>query len=105
MSFLGGSLAGVVVAGGVYYGFSNLIHSRTAQHRGDMAILTDKLNNASTYVPSPPPASTYIRERPFGSLVESRWNEEVAKVFAGASRLEQRAAEWSRKLLYGGDSS
>jgi len=104
MSFLVGTLAGAVMTGGVYYGFSNLIHSRTAQHRADMAILTERLNNASTYVPTPPPASTHVRERPFASLVESRWNDEVAKLFASAGRWEQRATEWSRKILYGGDS-
>jgi altered-inheritance-of-mitochondria protein 5 len=35
MSFLLGTTAGALVAGGVYYGFSNLVHGRTVQHQAE----------------------------------------------------------------------
>ncbi|KAH7928879.1 hypothetical protein BV22DRAFT_1110251 [Leucogyrophana mollusca] len=101
MSFLVGSLAGALATGGVYYGFSNLIQTRTTQHRTDLHVLSERLVNASTIVPSPPPASMRISHRPFASLIQSRWNEEVAGLFASVGRWERRAEEWGRKVLYG----
>ncbi|KIJ16425.1 hypothetical protein PAXINDRAFT_113541 [Paxillus involutus ATCC 200175] len=101
MSFLAGSLAGALVTGGVYYGFSNLIQTRTAQHRSDLHVLSQRLIGASTIVPSPPPASTRITHRPFTSMLQSQWNEQVAGAFATVGRWERRASEWGRKLVYG----
>lgn len=100
MSFLAGSVAGAVVSGGVYYGFSTLMQSRTAQLRTDLHFLSERLSTASTIVP-PPPASTRVVHRPFLTLVQSRWNQEVASIFATVAKWEQHASEWGRKLLYG----
>ncbi|KAH7910384.1 hypothetical protein BJ138DRAFT_1087763 [Hygrophoropsis aurantiaca] len=104
MSFLVGSLAGALTTGGIYYGFSNMIQTRTAQHRADLHTISDRLVNASSTIPSPPPASMRIAQRPLAELIESRWNDEVAGLFSYVGRWEQRAEEWGRKVLYG-DSS
>ncbi|KAI6026040.1 hypothetical protein EDC04DRAFT_228057 [Pisolithus marmoratus] len=100
MSFLAGSVAGALVSGGVYYGFSSLMQSKTAHLRADLHLLSERLVTASTIVP-PPPASTRIVHRPFLTLVQSRWNQEVASIFATLTRWEQHASEWGRKRLYG----
>ncbi|KAI6002153.1 hypothetical protein EDD15DRAFT_2158442 [Pisolithus albus] len=104
MSFLAGSVAGAVVSGGVYYGFSTLMQSRyvvvTYFHASSLHSLSERLSSASTIVP-PPPASTRVVHRPFVTLVQSRWNQEVASIFATVAKWEQHASEWGRKLLYG----
>ncbi|KAF9224882.1 hypothetical protein BS17DRAFT_801679 [Gyrodon lividus] len=105
MSFLAGSLAGAVVTGGVYYGFSTLMQTRTAQHRSDLHVLSERLISASTIIPSPPPASTRIAHRPFTAMLKFQWNEQVANTFATVGGWERRASEWGRKLLYGEQSS
>ncbi|EGO01167.1 hypothetical protein SERLA73DRAFT_134424 [Serpula lacrymans var. lacrymans S7.3] len=104
MSFLVGSVAGALVTGGVYYGFSNLIQTRTEEHRVDMHSLSDRLTNASTLIPSPPPASTRITHRPFASLLQSRWNDEMAGLFRSIGTWEERAEDWGRNILYGNNS-
>ncbi|KAH7883022.1 hypothetical protein F5I97DRAFT_168563 [Phlebopus sp. FC_14] len=101
MSFVAGSLAGAIVTGGIYYGFSNLIQTRTTRLRSDLHILSERLINASTVVPSPPPASARIAQRPFVSLLQSKWNEELAGVFAAVGKWERTASDWGRKILYG----
>ncbi|KAI6165307.1 hypothetical protein EDD17DRAFT_1472982 [Pisolithus thermaeus] len=98
MSFLAGSIAGAVVSGGVYYGFSSLMQSRCVVVI--LHLLSERLVTASTVL-SPPPASTRVVHRPFLTLVQSRWNQEVASVFATVAKWEQHASEWGRKLLYG----
>ncbi|KAN0094607.1 hypothetical protein V8E55_002894 [Tylopilus felleus] len=101
MSFLVGSLAGAVATGGVYYGFSNLIQTRTAQHRTDLHRLSDTLVDASAGLPGPVPASKRIVERPFTTMLQARWNAHVAGAYATVGRWERRASEWTRRALYG----
>ncbi|KAL4072138.1 hypothetical protein V8B97DRAFT_1503143 [Scleroderma yunnanense] len=101
MSFLAGSVAGALISGGVYYGFSSLMQTKTAQHRSDLHVLSERLVTASTIVPAPSPASTRIAHRPFITLIQSRWNEELASAFSAVARWERRASEWGRKALYG----
>ncbi|KAI9567769.1 hypothetical protein HD554DRAFT_2023428 [Boletus coccyginus] len=101
MSFLVGSLAGAVATGGVYYGFSNLIQTRTAQHRNDLHALSGRLVDASATTPGPLPASARIVERPFTTMLQSRWNEHVATVFSTVGRWERQASDGAKKVLYG----
>jgi len=100
MSFLVGPIAGGLVAGGVYYGFSNLILTRTAQHRRDIHALSERLVDASTAVPSPTPASARIAHRPFASLLKDQWNRQTAAVYGKVRSLDERAQELGRKILY-----
>ncbi|KAF8558685.1 hypothetical protein OG21DRAFT_1404774 [Imleria badia] len=102
MSFLVGSLAGAVATGGVYYGFSNLIQTRTTQHRTDLHALSGRLVDApSTTLPGPPPASARIVARPFTTMVQAQWNAHVASVYATVGGWERRASAWAHKVLYG----
>ncbi|KAG6337020.1 hypothetical protein ID866_2080 [Astraeus odoratus] len=101
MSFVAGTLAGALVSGGIYYGFSNLMQSRYVQLLSIVRVLSERLVTASTIVPSPPPASSRIAHRPFVALIQSRWNEELASAFSAVARWERHASEWGRKLLYG----
>lgn len=65
--------------------------------------LSERIASAPTTIPSPPPASTRITHRPLTSLVQSKWNEEVAGLFGTIYQWEQRATELGKKVLYGGD--
>ncbi|KAM6501211.1 hypothetical protein JOM56_004225 [Amanita muscaria] len=101
MSFLVGPASGALVAGGVYYGFSNLIHTTTQQHRKDLHELSARISGASTaLLQAPPPAATRIGRRPFISYVESRWNQEIETLFRGFYSWDTRLQEWGRDLLY-----
>jgi len=101
MSFLIGSLAGAVTTGGVYYGFSNLIQTRTAQHRDDLHTLSARLLGADTTIQGPAPASARIVERPFATMLQSRWNAHVANVFGTVGGWERKGSEWVHGMLYG----
>ncbi|KIM41352.1 hypothetical protein M413DRAFT_147015 [Hebeloma cylindrosporum] len=101
MSFLLGPISGALVAGGVYYGFSNLIQTRTEQHIKDLHALSVRLVETPTLVHAPPSAATRIKPRTFTSEVKSQWNHEVAAIFRGVHDLDKRAVEWGRSLLYG----
>ncbi|KZP17375.1 hypothetical protein FIBSPDRAFT_747096 [Athelia psychrophila] len=101
MSFLVGSLAGGLVAGGVYYGFSNLMLTRTVEHRLDMHVLSQRLVGASSTVPSPPSAATRITHRPFASLLKDKWNQQTATVVEKVHAWDGEVQEWGRKVLYG----
>ncbi|KIM82853.1 hypothetical protein PILCRDRAFT_820141 [Piloderma croceum F 1598] len=93
-------MAGGLVAGGVYYGFSNLILTRTAQHRIDLHTLSERLVAAAPVVPSPPPASARISHRPFASLMKDQWNQQTAAIYGKVRALDDRVLEWGRKILY-----
>ncbi|KAH9944923.1 hypothetical protein B0H21DRAFT_694243 [Amylocystis lapponica] len=104
MSFLVGPVSGALVAGGVYYGFSTMIHSRTQQHRLDLHRLSERLLDAPSDIPAPIPASQRITYHPFSSMLKSQWNAQVETVFRAAGEWDQRVMGWSRRLLYGGDA-
>ncbi|OCB87297.1 hypothetical protein A7U60_g5626 [Sanghuangporus baumii] len=104
MSFLTGALSGALVAGGVYYGFSNLIKSQTEAHRTNMHVLAYTLTNPPK-VPAQPPAAERIPQRPVRSMYEGRWNEEVEGIFRTVWRWEKGVEEWGRKILYGSKAS
>ncbi|KAF9484067.1 hypothetical protein BDN70DRAFT_872966 [Pholiota conissans] len=101
MSFLIGPISGALVAGGVYYGFSNLMQTRTNQHIKDLHALSVRLVETPTLVQAPPPAATRIKPHPFTSEIKSQWNDEIAAVFKRIQSLDRTAVEWGRSLLYG----
>ncbi|KAF8128640.1 hypothetical protein EV363DRAFT_1170118 [Boletus edulis] len=101
MSFLVGSLAGAVATGGVYYGFSNLMQTRTAQHRHDLHHLATRLVDATATLPGPLPASKRIVEHPLKTMVQAQWNEHVASIYSTVGQWERDGSEWARKVLYG----
>ncbi|KAJ6603233.1 hypothetical protein DFH09DRAFT_1124026 [Mycena vulgaris] len=103
MSFLLGPVSGVLVAGGFYYGYSNMIHMRTEQHRRDLHTLSVRLVETPALIMAPPSAATRITPRPFSAMVQSRWNQEMASLFAGLGALDTRALEWGKRLLYGSE--
>ncbi|KII92392.1 hypothetical protein PLICRDRAFT_50779 [Plicaturopsis crispa FD-325 SS-3] len=105
MSFLVGPVSGALVAGGVYYGFSNLIATRTAQHQSDLHSLSVRLVDAPTYIPAPLPAAARITHHPFLSVFQDRWNAEIETLFRGFGSWDLRAQEWGKKLLYGSETS
>ncbi|KAG7445027.1 uncharacterized protein BT62DRAFT_933442 [Guyanagaster necrorhizus] len=101
MSFLVGPVSGALVAGGVYYGFSNLIQSRTEQHRKDLHQLCVRLVETPSIVIAPPSAASRIAARPFSSFVHEKWNGEVDAAYHWVRTADKRVQEWGRKLLYG----
>ncbi|OSD00961.1 hypothetical protein PYCCODRAFT_1478746 [Trametes coccinea BRFM310] len=102
MSFLVGTASGALVAGGIYYGFSSMISSRTQKHSSDLHRLSERLVNASSDIPAPLPAAARVQHRPFTAMLQSGWNNQIEALFRGTRDLDQRAAEWARKTLYGG---
>ncbi|KAG5720879.1 hypothetical protein E4T56_gene15244 [Termitomyces sp. T112] len=105
MSILIGPISGALVAGGVYYGFSNLISTRTEQHRRDLHALSIRLVETPSLVQAPPPAAARITHHPFASLLKAKWNQEVQSLFTGVANWDRRVQEWGKKLLYGQDGS
>ncbi|KAF8241093.1 hypothetical protein L208DRAFT_1427399, partial [Tricholoma matsutake] len=105
MSFLVGPVSGALVVGGVYYGFSNLIHTRTEQHRKDLHHLSVRLIETPALVQAPPSAASRIKPQSFTSYVQGRWNRELAYLFAGFQQWDKRAQDWGRRLLYGTKNS
>ncbi|TFK85848.1 hypothetical protein K466DRAFT_493937 [Polyporus arcularius HHB13444] len=104
MSFLVGTVSGALVAGGVYYGFSSTMATRTQRHRADMHHLSERLVNAAADIPAPIPASQRIPERPFMSMLQDSWNTQIAALFRRTGDLDRQVVEWGRKTLYGGDA-
>ncbi|CAA7266282.1 unnamed protein product [Cyclocybe aegerita] len=101
MSFLLGPISGALVAGGVYYGFSNLMQTRTEQHKKDLHALSVRLVETPTLVQAPPSAASRIKPHPLSTEIKSRWNHEVAVLFAGFQNLDESAVAWGKSLLYG----
>ncbi|KAI0634571.1 hypothetical protein C8Q77DRAFT_1055426 [Trametes polyzona] len=103
MSFLVGTASGALVAGGVYYGLSSMISTRTQQHRVDLHHLSERLVNASSDIPAPTPAAARIPHRPFVSMLQNGWNNQIEALFRSTRDLDQQVMDWARKTLYGGD--
>ncbi|KAF5367531.1 hypothetical protein D9758_003606 [Tetrapyrgos nigripes] len=101
MSFLIGPASGALVAGGVYYGFSNLIQTRTQQLSTDLHIQSVRLVETPNVIQAPPPAASRIPEKTFSTLLQTKWNEQIEGVFNWARESDKRAVELARKMLYG----
>lgn len=52
-----------------------------------------------------PTASDRITQRPFSTLVQSRWNQQVDTLFKTVAEWDGHAAVWVRRILYGGDAA
>lgn len=105
MSFLIGPVSGALVAGGIYYGFSNLMESRTNQHRDNLHVLSQKLITPPSEHDPPPTAAARIVKKPLTTLIKQRWNEKVNELYGLTGRGGERASSWGREMLYGGDAS
>ncbi|TFY59540.1 hypothetical protein EVG20_g7755 [Dentipellis fragilis] len=105
MSFLVGPVSGALVAGGIYYGFSNLIQSRTEQHRQDLHHLAQHFSEPIPPHPAPASAAARVVHRPFTTLLKHQWNEKIAVFFDSTRASEERVADWGRRTLYGGPPS
>ncbi|KAF9648278.1 hypothetical protein BDM02DRAFT_3187248 [Thelephora ganbajun] len=103
MSFLIGTVSGALVAGGVYYGFSNTINTRTNKLRKDLHSLSHRFKVDPTQLTTPT-ASERITQRPFSALVQSRWNRQVDVLFKSVAEWDRHATAWARQILYGGDA-
>ncbi|THV07294.1 hypothetical protein K435DRAFT_772649, partial [Dendrothele bispora CBS 962.96] len=90
-----------LVAGGVYYGFSNLIQTRTKQLSTDLHIQSVRLVETPNVVQAPPSAASRIPEKPFLSMLEAKWNDQIETVFNWARDSDKNIVEWGRRVLYG----
>ena len=52
-----------------------------------------------------PTASDRIAQRPFSTLVQSRWNQQIDVLFKSVAGWDKHAAAWVRQVLYGGDAA
>ncbi|KAI0819864.1 hypothetical protein BC628DRAFT_1331797 [Trametes gibbosa] len=103
MSFIVGTASGALVAGGVYYGLSSMISTRAHQHRVDLHRLSERMANASSDIPAPIPAAARIPQRPFMSMLQNSWNNQVEALFRRTGDLDQQVVDWARRTLYGGE--
>ncbi|KAJ6471407.1 hypothetical protein C8R45DRAFT_1014188 [Mycena sanguinolenta] len=101
MSFLLGPVSGALVAGGFYYGYSSMMQTRTQSHIRDLQFLSVRLVETPALITAPHPAAARITPRPFSTLLQSRWNQEMASMYAGLREWDTRAMEWGKRLLYG----
>ncbi|KAH9474564.1 hypothetical protein JR316_0013026 [Psilocybe cubensis] len=100
MSVLLGPLSGALVAGGIYYGFSNLMQTRTQQHIKDLHTLSVRLVETPNVILAPPSAAARVKPHNFTTELKARWNNEVECLFRGIQNLDRSAVEWGRTLLY-----
>ncbi|KAJ7626951.1 hypothetical protein FB45DRAFT_920373 [Roridomyces roridus] len=103
MSFLAGPVSGALVAGGLYYGYSNMMQLKTEQHRKDLHALSVRLVEHPALIIAPPSAATRITPPSFNSVLQARWNQEITTLFGGLREWNVRAQEWARTELYGGE--
>ncbi|TFK25432.1 hypothetical protein FA15DRAFT_550811, partial [Coprinopsis marcescibilis] len=94
MSFLAGPISGALVAGGVYYGFSNLITRRTEQHQRDLHRLSVRLSETPAFIQAPPPAAARVHHNELSTALKAQWNQEIAYLAAGFRDWNRRAMEW-----------
>jgi len=104
MSILVGPISGALAAGGVYYGFSSLIRSRTERHLKDLHALSARLTESPALVQAPAPAATRITHHHFTALLQAKWNQEVESLFVGLQGWDRRVQDWGRKLLGGAET-
>ena len=52
-----------------------------------------------------PTASDRIAQRPFSTLIQSRWNQQVGVLFKSVAEWDKRATAWVGQVLYGGDAA
>ncbi|GJE93080.1 hypothetical protein PsYK624_092390 [Phanerochaete sordida] len=105
MSVLLGPISGAVIAGGVYYGFSTMIRTRTEQHIHDLHVLSTRLAEPGAPTHAPPSAFDRIEHRPFRVLLQSGWNHQVESMFRDARDFSTWAADWGRQKVYGEQST
>ncbi|KAJ3844322.1 hypothetical protein F5878DRAFT_136583 [Lentinula raphanica] len=110
MSFLLGPVSGALVAGGIYYGFSNLIQTRTKQLSTDQSTLLLHSPTPAWISTYPSPAASRIERKPFLSLVQAGWNEQLEKTFVWAGQADKHVSNaagefshWVGKMLVGKD--
>ncbi|PVF96686.1 hypothetical protein CPB86DRAFT_736401 [Serendipita vermifera] len=88
MSFAAGTVAGAILAGGVYYSFSYRLRNSTLQYKSTLHDLSQEMINPQTGIHIPPSAAERIpRSDTFGGLVKQQWNETVGNAF-------QKATDW-----------
>ncbi|KLO18952.1 hypothetical protein SCHPADRAFT_899286 [Schizopora paradoxa] len=105
MSRLIGTVSGALVAGGVYYAFSNMIQARTQKHTAEMHALSTALLSPPSSIPATPTAAERVNRSPTKSYMQGRWNEEIRGLLKIAGNMETNVAAWSRRWLYGGPRS
>ncbi|KAJ7227585.1 hypothetical protein B0H12DRAFT_1148815 [Mycena haematopus] len=77
-----------------------MMQTRTEAHIRDLHTLSVRLVETPALITAPPSAPTRITPRPFSTLLQSRWNQEVASMYAGLRRWDIHATEWGKRLLY-----
>ncbi|KIM24970.1 hypothetical protein M408DRAFT_17429 [Serendipita vermifera MAFF 305830] len=87
MSFLTGTLAGAVFAGGVYYSFSYRLRTEVVQYKSSLHRLSEEMIDPRSGVKLPAPAAERIAPAPFSALVKQQWNEQVGNTF-------RKVTEW-----------
>ena len=66
-----------------------------------MHALNSRLVDSPKLLDAPPSAASRINHHPRSINFQSRWNQEVAHLFAKVIDWDQRFLEWGRKVLYG----
>ncbi|KAG8992946.1 hypothetical protein FRB94_011167 [Tulasnella sp. JGI-2019a] len=97
MSFLLGSVTGGVVAGAVYYSFSQSFESKTRRLQNELRDLTVEL--AAPTIPTPVPAARKIAYSPFRETLKEQWNQELSNIVHFTGRYEVPwGAMWARAV-------
>lgn len=79
----------------------SIIVGKPCLHVNSLHAISQRLVDASTVVPAPPPASARISHSPFASLLKDQWNQQTAAVYGKLREWDDEAQEWGRKVLYG----
>ncbi|KAF9267929.1 hypothetical protein L218DRAFT_955103 [Marasmius fiardii PR-910] len=104
MSFFLGLVSGTLFAGGVYYGFSDMIHERLKQLSTDLHTQSVHLAETPTLVQAPPSAASRIPEKQFLDMVQTKWNDQVEGLYKWCQDVDRRVLDWGQKTVYGSPS-
>ncbi|KXN87165.1 hypothetical protein AN958_09129, partial [Leucoagaricus sp. SymC.cos] len=64
-------------------------------------VLNSRLVDSPTLVNTLPSAALSSASHLWSIYMESRWNQELAYLFAGVREWNRRASEWGQKAFYG----
>jgi len=93
-----GVVSGAVVAGGLYYAFSNSIQSQTLKSRAQLQSLSQQLQS-----PLPPTPQTVSNRQhvnqTFKGLLKQRWNEGLTTMFIRIHEWDRKVEDWGKSLI------
>jgi hypothetical protein len=59
-----------------------------------------RMEGADTIIPAPLSAASRVRERPFATMLQNEWNQQVEQLFRSSSGAMDSAQSWGKHMVY-----